>query len=308
MREVRVRTETGKVLRILTNDLDAPAHEIADLYKRRWMIELFFRWVKQTLRITRFIGTSENAVRIQIAVALIVFLLLRLAQAAQTAAKPARLRPPRPRQPHASKADRSTLSRTHAAHQSQSIRDPMDMTYQPDSRGLDPAIHVFCRAAARRAMAGNWPPAGPAMTMQRGYAAFAVPGEVKSSALHALEERRRQVALAGAGENHHDEKAGPGFRGGGATVRTARAEPEEMPQRMPSCLAAWRAVSKAASLLTGMISSMIRVLRIYGDEAGADALDLVGAGRRRRRAPGLRARPPDAEAGLARLDHFAPRR
>lgn len=84
VREVRVATETGKVLRILSNDLDASAEEIADLYKRRWAIELFFRWVKQTLKITRFIGTSENAVRIQIAVALIAFLLLRLAQAAQT--------------------------------------------------------------------------------------------------------------------------------------------------------------------------------------------------------------------------------
>src|SRR5437773_9137818 len=83
--EVRVMTETGKVLRILSNDLDATAQEIADLYKRRWAIELFFRWVKQTLRITRFLGTSENAVRTQIAVALIAFLLLRLAQAAQKA-------------------------------------------------------------------------------------------------------------------------------------------------------------------------------------------------------------------------------
>ena len=82
VREVRVATETGTVLRILSNDLDASAQEIADLYKRRWAIELFFRWVKQTLKITRFLGTSENAVRIQIAVALIAFLLLRLAQAA----------------------------------------------------------------------------------------------------------------------------------------------------------------------------------------------------------------------------------
>ena len=85
VREVRVRLDTGKVLRILTNDLDATAQEIADLYKRRWAIELFFRWVKQTLKITRFLGTSENAVRIQIAVALIAFLLLRLAQTAQRA-------------------------------------------------------------------------------------------------------------------------------------------------------------------------------------------------------------------------------
>src|SRR5512132_2618184 len=83
VREVRVRIETGKVLRILSNDLDASAQDIADLYKRRWAIELFFRWVKQTLKIRHFLGTSENAVRIQIAVALIAFLLLRTAQAAQ---------------------------------------------------------------------------------------------------------------------------------------------------------------------------------------------------------------------------------
>lgn len=83
VREVRLQLETGKVLRILSNDLDADAQEIADLYKRRWAIELFFRWVKQTLKISRFLGTSENAVRIQIAVALIAFLLLRLAQATQ---------------------------------------------------------------------------------------------------------------------------------------------------------------------------------------------------------------------------------
>ena len=85
VREVRLTTDSGKVLRILSNDLDAPAQKIADLYRRRWAIELFFRWVKQTLKITRFLGTSENAVRIQIAVALIAFLLLRLAQAGQHA-------------------------------------------------------------------------------------------------------------------------------------------------------------------------------------------------------------------------------
>jgi hypothetical protein len=85
VREVRVRIPTGKILRILTNDLDAPAQEIADLYKLRWAIELFFRWVKQTLKIKQFLGTSENAVRIQIAVALIAFLLLRLAQQTQKA-------------------------------------------------------------------------------------------------------------------------------------------------------------------------------------------------------------------------------
>jgi IS4 transposase len=79
VREVRVVIETGKVLRIFTNDLTASAQEIADLYKRRWAIELFFRWIKQTLKIGHFFGTSENAVRIQISIALIAFVLLRLA-------------------------------------------------------------------------------------------------------------------------------------------------------------------------------------------------------------------------------------
>jgi len=79
VREIRVRIDTGKVLRLVTNDLTAEAQEIADLYKRRWDVELFFRWVKQTLKITHFFGTSENAVRIQVAIALIAFVLLRLA-------------------------------------------------------------------------------------------------------------------------------------------------------------------------------------------------------------------------------------
>lgn len=83
LREVHVRSDTGKILRLVSNDLQAPAHEIAELYKTRWQIELFFRWVKQTLKIRRFLGTSENAVRAQIAVALIAYLLLRMAHAAQ---------------------------------------------------------------------------------------------------------------------------------------------------------------------------------------------------------------------------------
>jgi hypothetical protein len=85
LREVHVRIPTGKILRLISNDLTATAQEIADLYKLRWQIELFFRWVKQTLRIKKFVGTSENAVRIQIAVALIVYLLLRMAQSRQVA-------------------------------------------------------------------------------------------------------------------------------------------------------------------------------------------------------------------------------
>jgi IS4 transposase len=85
VREIRLIIDTGKILRIVTNDIDAPAEEIAELYKQRWQIELFFRWVKQTLRIRHFVGISENAVRIQIAVALIAFLVLRMAQLVQKA-------------------------------------------------------------------------------------------------------------------------------------------------------------------------------------------------------------------------------
>jgi hypothetical protein len=84
VREIRVRTDTGTILRIVTNDLDGPAREIADLYKRRWAIELFFRWIKQHLKIKKFMGTSENAIRTQVFAALIAFLLIRLACAAQS--------------------------------------------------------------------------------------------------------------------------------------------------------------------------------------------------------------------------------
>jgi hypothetical protein len=79
LREVVVVASDGRTLRLVTNDLDAPAEHIGALYKARWQVELFFRWIKQHLKIKRFLGTSENAVRIQIAVALIVFLVLRLA-------------------------------------------------------------------------------------------------------------------------------------------------------------------------------------------------------------------------------------
>lgn len=85
LREVVVAIDKGRTLRLLTNDLDATAEGIAALYKARWQIELFFRWVKQHLKIKRFLGTSENAVRTQIAVALIVFLMLRLAAEATRA-------------------------------------------------------------------------------------------------------------------------------------------------------------------------------------------------------------------------------
>lgn len=79
LREVHVVIDTGKTLRLVTNDLTSSADVIAELYKTRWEVELFFRWIKQTLKIRKFLGTTENAVRIQIAVALIAYLLLRMA-------------------------------------------------------------------------------------------------------------------------------------------------------------------------------------------------------------------------------------
>lgn len=85
VREIVVAIDTGKRIRLVTNDLDAPAHEIAALYRQRWQIELFFKWIKQNLKIRRFLGTTENAVRIQVFVALIAHLLLRMVQAGQTA-------------------------------------------------------------------------------------------------------------------------------------------------------------------------------------------------------------------------------
>jgi Transposase DDE domain/Domain of unknown function (DUF4372) len=85
VRVITMTRECGKNIEFLTNDLTAPAQEIADLYKRRWAIELFFKWVKQGLKIKHFAGRSENAVRIQIAVALIAYIIVRLARDATDA-------------------------------------------------------------------------------------------------------------------------------------------------------------------------------------------------------------------------------
>lgn len=72
------RPDQNKVIEIVTNQLDWPARTIADLYKKRWDIELFFKAMKQNLQIKTFLGTSENAVKSQIYVALICYLLLEL--------------------------------------------------------------------------------------------------------------------------------------------------------------------------------------------------------------------------------------
>ena len=77
LRRVHYRDpETGKDYVFLTNRFDLSAAAIADLYRQRWQIELFFKWVKQNLKIKTFYGTSRNAVLIQIWTALIAYLLL----------------------------------------------------------------------------------------------------------------------------------------------------------------------------------------------------------------------------------------
>jgi hypothetical protein len=71
-----VDTETGQRFSFLTNRFDLPALTVAAIYKSRWRIELFFKWIKQNLRIKAFFGTSENAVRTQIWIAICVFLMI----------------------------------------------------------------------------------------------------------------------------------------------------------------------------------------------------------------------------------------
>lgn len=78
LREILVERDGKTPMRLVTNDLSRPATDIAALYKERWQIELLFKWIKQNLKIKRFIGRSENAVKIQIYTALIAFLLLRM--------------------------------------------------------------------------------------------------------------------------------------------------------------------------------------------------------------------------------------
>ena len=70
----------GREFMFLTNAMDLTAQQIADLYKNRWQIELFFKWLKQHLKIKKFWGTTENAVRIQIAAAIIAYCLVAIVQ------------------------------------------------------------------------------------------------------------------------------------------------------------------------------------------------------------------------------------
>lgn len=70
--------DDGKVLVFLTNNFDLPAETIAHLYRLRWRVELFFKWIKQNLRIRHFFGTSENAVKTQVWIAVCVYVLVAI--------------------------------------------------------------------------------------------------------------------------------------------------------------------------------------------------------------------------------------
>ena len=79
LRRVRFQdAESGKTLVFLTNNTSLPALTIAALYKSRWQVELFFKWIKQHLRIKRFLGTSENAVKTQIWCAVATYVLIAI--------------------------------------------------------------------------------------------------------------------------------------------------------------------------------------------------------------------------------------
>jgi transposase len=79
LRRIRFRDpETGKNLVFLTNQFTLPATTICALYKSRWQVELFFKWIKQHLRIKAFYGTSENAVKTQLWIAVSVYLLVAI--------------------------------------------------------------------------------------------------------------------------------------------------------------------------------------------------------------------------------------
>ena len=79
LRRIRFNApESGKTLIFLTNNFTLPALTITHLYRQRWQIELFFKWIKQHLRIKSFFGTSENAVKTQIWIAISAYVLVAI--------------------------------------------------------------------------------------------------------------------------------------------------------------------------------------------------------------------------------------
>lgn len=88
LRRLTVQRQDGDTIMLLTNDLTRSAVEIANLYKGRWQIELLFRWIKQHLKIRKFLGNNDNAIRLQLFAAMIAYALLRIAARACRIAMP----------------------------------------------------------------------------------------------------------------------------------------------------------------------------------------------------------------------------
>ena len=78
LRRIGLRDDEGRYLVLLTNQMELPARTICDLYRQRWQVELLFKWIKQHLRIKRFFGNSENAVKTQIWTAVATYVLVAI--------------------------------------------------------------------------------------------------------------------------------------------------------------------------------------------------------------------------------------
>ena len=89
LRRVRIKRQTGGILTIITNDLRRSPVEIAAIYKTRWQIELLSRWVRQHLKLRKFLSRTENGIRLQLIAAMIAYLLLRIAARENRLAMPA---------------------------------------------------------------------------------------------------------------------------------------------------------------------------------------------------------------------------
>ena len=77
LRRIFSKREDGSQWILVTNDLNRSTEEVVELYKQRWQIELFFKWIKQNLKIKNFLGRSENAVKTQICIAMIAYLIIQ---------------------------------------------------------------------------------------------------------------------------------------------------------------------------------------------------------------------------------------
>lgn len=88
LRLIHTRDSEGNLIIILTNDFDLDAFEISEIYRLRWQVELFFKWLKQHLKVKKLFGTSDNAVYGQIWVALITYCLLKMTQQTLPLKKP----------------------------------------------------------------------------------------------------------------------------------------------------------------------------------------------------------------------------